>query len=119
MDRRVYLFKGGKNHGPYTLEEVRQHIRNRSFTEKDYACHDGKNWIRVSELPGFARIEKAKPAARRTKSSAKKRKSKKRVNPVKKRNRTKIFLTVGVPLILLILGLIGGSIYLLFLMSSI
>ena len=70
-------------------------------------------------MPGFARIEKAKPAARRTKSSAKKRKSKKRVNPVKKRNRTKIFLTVGVPLILLILGLIGGSIYLLFHMSSI
>ena len=70
-------------------------------------------------MPGFARIEKAKPAARRTKSSTKKRKSKKRVNPVKKRNRTKIFLTVGVPLILLILGLIGGSIYLLFLMSSI
>ena len=58
MDRRVYLFKGGKNHGPYTLEEVREYVRDRSFTEKDYACHDGKNWIRVSELPGFASKEK-------------------------------------------------------------
>ena len=51
---QIHIHKDGKTHGPYPLEQVRQYLKAGNFTGNDYACHDGANWIKLSQVPGVA-----------------------------------------------------------------
>ncbi len=58
---QIYVHLGGKNYGPYSIEQIRQYVQAGNFTVDQQACYDGKNWIRISDLPGYAVTEKPKP----------------------------------------------------------
>jgi len=58
---QVYLSKDGKQYGPYTVEQLRKYVQQGNFTAEDLACHDGQNWVRIADVPGFA--EATHPAA--------------------------------------------------------
>lgn len=49
----IHIHKDGKHYGPYSLEQVRQFLKTGNFTENDLACHDGANWIKLSQVPGI------------------------------------------------------------------
>ena len=51
---QIHIHKDGKNYGPYPLEQVRQYLKAGNFTGNDLACHDGTNWIKLSQVPGIA-----------------------------------------------------------------
>ena len=51
---QIYVHISGKNYDPYTLEQVRQYLKAGNFTGSDLACHDGANWIKLSQVPGIA-----------------------------------------------------------------
>ena len=58
---KVYIQKDEKQYGPFTVEQLRQYVRQGNFTIGDHACHDGQNWVTIAEVPGFAEV--TKPAA--------------------------------------------------------
>ena len=58
---QIYVHLGGKNYGPYSIEQIRQYVQAGNFTVDQQACHDGRNWVRISDLPGYAVTEKPKP----------------------------------------------------------
>ena len=49
----IYIHKEGTNYGPYSIELVKEYVQQGSFSLEDQACHDGQNWIPVSQLPGM------------------------------------------------------------------
>ena len=51
---QIHIHKDGKTYGPYSLEQVRQYLKTGNFTGNDLACHDGANWIKLSEVPAIA-----------------------------------------------------------------
>ena len=51
---QIHIHKDGKTYGPYTLEQVRQYLKAGNFSDNDLACHDGANWIKLSQVPGIA-----------------------------------------------------------------
>ena len=51
---KVYVHKDGKQYGPYPIEQLRQYVEAGNFTLEDLACHDGQNWVKIREVPGFA-----------------------------------------------------------------
>ena len=51
---QIHIHKDGKTFGPYPLEQVRQYLEAGNFKGNDLACHDGANWIKLSEVPGIA-----------------------------------------------------------------
>jgi len=51
---KVYVHKDGKQYGPYPIEQLRQYVEAGNFTLEDLACHDGQNWVKIGEVPGFA-----------------------------------------------------------------
>ena len=57
----IYIHKDGTQYGPYSLEQVQQYIQQGAFTLQDQACHDGQNWIPLSQVPGIA--QQAQPQA--------------------------------------------------------
>ena len=58
---QVYVSKGGQQFGPYSVEQLLEYVQQGNFTAEDLACHDGKNWVTIAEVPGFA--EATQPAA--------------------------------------------------------
>ena len=58
---QIYVHLGGNNYGPYSIEQVRQYVKTGNFTVNQQACHDGRNWVRISDLPGYAVAKKPKP----------------------------------------------------------
>lgn len=50
---KSFVCVDGKNYGPYSLEKLREHVRAGNFRVNNLASHDGKNWIKIHELPGF------------------------------------------------------------------
>ena len=50
----VYVYKNEKQTGPYTIDQLRELVGNAEFSENDQACFDGKNWVAISQVPGFA-----------------------------------------------------------------
>jgi hypothetical protein len=54
---KVYVSKKGKQYGPYTIDELRQFVKEGNFTTTDYACHDGENWVTVAQTPGLFEAE--------------------------------------------------------------
>ena len=57
----IYVHKDGTQYGPYTIEQVLQYIQQGAFTLQDQACHDGQNWVPLSQVPGLS-----KPASAQT-----------------------------------------------------
>jgi hypothetical protein len=47
------ISKDGKQFGPFTVEQLRQHVQQGNFTTADHACYDGENWIPLGQLPGL------------------------------------------------------------------
>ena len=45
----IYLSKDQKQHGPFSMNQLKEHIADGAFDENDLSCHDGKNWVSVSE----------------------------------------------------------------------
>ncbi|MBT3667088.1 MAG: DUF4836 family protein [Opitutae bacterium] len=58
----IYVHKDGTQYGPYTLEQVQQYIQQGAFTLQDQACHDGQNWVPLSQVPGLNQPAAAQPA---------------------------------------------------------
>ena len=58
---KVYVHKDGKQYGPFTVEQLRKYVGQGNFTKDDHACHDGQNWVKIAQVPGFA--EATQPAA--------------------------------------------------------
>ncbi|MDA7631842.1 LemA family protein [Verrucomicrobia bacterium] len=50
----VYVFKDEQVMGPYTVDQLKVFVENGDFLQNDQACFDGKNWVTVAEVPGFA-----------------------------------------------------------------
>jgi hypothetical protein len=50
---QAYVHKDGKNLGPYTVRELRSRVEDGSLDREDLACHDGQNWVKISQIPGF------------------------------------------------------------------
>ena len=96
---QIHIHKDGKTYGPYPLDQVRQYLKSGSFSGNDLACHDGANWIKLSDVPGIApkTEESAKPAPQ-TKTKKKKKIRKGR-------------LAVVSLCVFLVLTLIGFSLY--------
>lgn len=51
---QVFVHIGGKNYGPYSVEQLRSYVKAGNFKEDQAACYDSKNWVRIREVPGFA-----------------------------------------------------------------
>ena len=51
---QIHIHKDGNTFGPYPIEQVRQYLKAGNFTGNDLACHDGANWIKLSQVPGIA-----------------------------------------------------------------
>ena len=67
---QIHIHKDGKNYGPYPLEQVRQYLKAGNFSGNDLACHDGANWIKLSQVPGITPT-KPKPVAKKVEQPAK------------------------------------------------
>jgi hypothetical protein len=58
---QIYVSKDDQQYGPYAVEQLLEYVQQGNFTAEDLACHDGKNWVKVADVPGFA--EATQPAA--------------------------------------------------------
>ena len=67
---QIHIHKDGKTFGPYPLEQVRQYLEAGNFKGNDLACHDGANWIKLSQVPGVA-PSKPKTVAKQVEQPAK------------------------------------------------
>jgi hypothetical protein len=75
---QVYVHLAGKNHGPYSIEQLRQYVQAGSFKDDHLACYDGTNWVKIKDVPGFAVVaKKAKPAQQKAPQKTKKMRIKK------------------------------------------
>ena len=96
---QIHIHKDGKTFGPYPLEQVRQYLKAGNFSDNDLACHDGANWIKLSQVPGIT----PEPAtATKSAVQAKPKKKKKKIRKVR--------LVVVSLCVLLFLSLIALSI---------
>ena len=62
---KIYISRGKKQFGPYALELAKQYLQEGKFKETDLACHDGKNWVSLTEVPGITQaqtLSSGKPA---------------------------------------------------------
>ena len=58
---QVYVSKGGKQYGPYAVDQLRQLVEAGNFAHTDHACHDGANWTTIAGVPGFAQTTEPLP----------------------------------------------------------
>ena len=99
---QIYVHLAGKNHGPYSIDQLRQYVQAGNFKEDHLACYDGKNWVKLKDVPGFA-VETNKPAS-----------AQKTIIPQKAPQKTKkmrakklVIVSLGVIVALLV---VGGSV---------
>jgi len=102
---QIHIHKDGKTFGPYPLEQVRQYLKAGNFSGNDLACHDGANWIKLSQVPGVT-ASKPKTVATTVEQTAKVK-----VKPAKKLLGIKL-LIVGF-FLALVVSLAGLTYYLL------
>ena len=50
----IHIHKSGQTYGPFSIEQVCEYLKAGNFTGNDLACHDGANWIKLSQVPGIA-----------------------------------------------------------------
>ena len=67
---QIHIHKDGKTFGPYPIEQIRQYLKAGNFTGSDLACHDGANWIKLSQVPCIA-PSKPKTVAKQVEQPAK------------------------------------------------
>jgi len=98
---QVYVHLTGKNHGPYSIDQLRQYVQAGNFRDDHLACYDGTNWVKIKDVPGFAVVaKKPKPAPQKAQQKA----------PQKtKKMRTKKLLVVSLGVIVALL-VVGGSV---------
>ena len=60
---QVYVHLAGKNHGPYSIDQLRQYVKAGNFRYDQLACYDGTNWVKIKDVPGLmVQAKKPKPA---------------------------------------------------------
>jgi endonuclease YncB( thermonuclease family) len=91
----IYVHKNGHNYGPYNPVQVRQYLSAGNFTGNDLACHDGANWIKLSQVLGI-NAEPKKPSSESNQFKPKKKKQLRKVRL--------IFISICVFLFLLLIG---------------
>ena len=98
---QVYVHLAGNNHGPYSIDQLRQFVQAGNFKDDHLACYDGTNWVKIKDVPGFAvAAKKPKPVQQKAQQKA----------PQKtKKMRTKKFLVVSLGVIVA-LFVIGGAV---------
>tara|TARA_R100000951_G_C2588395_1_gene164209 strand:- start:32 stop:739 length:708 start_codon:yes stop_codon:yes gene_type:complete len=70
---QIYVHISGKNYGPYSIEQLREYVSKGSFKSNSQACYDGKNWVKISDIPGFVKAaEKPKQETVSTQQKPKK-----------------------------------------------
>ena len=98
---QVYVHLAGKNHGPYSIDQLRQYVQAGNFRDDHLACYDGTNWVKIKDVPGFAvEAKKAKPVQQ---------KAQQKVPQKTKKMRTKKLLVVSLGVIVALL-VVGGSV---------
>ena len=106
---QVFVHIGGKNYGPYSVEQLRSYVKAGNFKEDQAACYDSKNWVRIREVPGFA--------VERFKHEVKPRSTAKTVPKKTKKQRIKklviVCLSVAVALSVVILSVAWATDFLL------
>ena len=50
---KIFVLAGNKKYGPFSLSVLRKHIRSGNFKNTNLACHDGKEWIPIQDIPGY------------------------------------------------------------------
>ena len=98
---QVYVHLAGKNHGPYSIDQLRQYVQAGNFRDDHLACYDGTNWVKIRDVPGLVvQAKKAKPVQQKAQQKA----------PQKtKKMWTKKFLVVSLGVIVALL-VVGGSV---------
>jgi hypothetical protein len=48
---QVYVHLAGKNHGPYSIDQLRQYVQAGSFRDDHLAGCDATNWVRIKFVP--------------------------------------------------------------------
>jgi endonuclease YncB( thermonuclease family) len=70
---QIYVHISGKNYGPYSIDQLREYVSKGSFKSNSQACYDGKNWVKISDIPGFVKVaEKPKQQTVTTQQKPKK-----------------------------------------------
>jgi hypothetical protein len=69
----IYVHKGGKNYGPYSVSQLREFLRKGNFEGNDLACYDGANWVKLSEVPHI--YESSEPVLEQTNQNTQRSKS--------------------------------------------
>lgn len=95
---QIHIHKDGKTYGSYSLEQARQYLKAGNFTANDLACHDGANWIKLSQVPSInpEPVTATKPVTQ--------------AKPKKKKKIRKVRLVVVSLCVILFLSLIALSI---------
>ena len=99
---QVYVHFDGKNHGPYSVDQLRQYLKAGTFKEDHLACYDGQNWVKIRDVPGVSPdIKKTKPETPNKREGKQPKKTKKM--------RAKRLVVVSLCVILALL-VVGGSV---------
>lgn len=107
---KVFIYRSGKTFGPYSIDQLNEYLRQGNILGSDLACHDGKEWIKLSEVPGiFNQSTKfvchEKPLSNK-KNYGEEIEKNLISKPKRKKIPQKIFLLAGIPtLAILILGI--------------
>lgn len=104
---QVYVYFDGKNHGPYSVDQLRQYLKAGTFKEDHLACYDGQNWVKIRDVPSVSTdIKKTKPG------NPDKREGKQPKKTKKMRAKRLVVVSLCVILALLVVGgSIAGLIY--------
>ena len=99
---QVYVYFDGKNHGPYSVDQLRQHLKAGAFKEDHLACYDGQNWVKICDVPGISLdVKNTKPGTPKKAGEKQPKKTKKM--------RAKRLVVVSLCVILALL-VVGGSV---------
>ena len=98
---QLYVYFGGQNHGPYSIDQIRQYVQAGNFKDDHLACYDGKNWVKIKDVYGFV-LEVKKSNLSSKQSPVKK-------EPMRKKDAGKKLLIVSMSVILALL-VVGGSV---------
>ena len=48
---QVHVHLAGKNHRPYSIDQLRQYVQSGNFRDDHLAYYDGTNWMRIKDVP--------------------------------------------------------------------
>ena len=100
---QIYVHISGKNYGPYSIDQLREYVSKGSFKSDSQACYDGKNWVTISDIPGFVKAaEKSKQQTVPAQQKPKKKKKK-----IRKVRLVVVSLLVFLFLLLIALSIVG------------